>query len=91
MKGVILAKLSTSEYGDIPVPEKDYDSITWGTVLAVHPEDETQYGYLLGRQAHWRKYKDDARIAGEKTLVLIEIKDILGSSYDERTDTSSIN
>ncbi len=89
-KGNILAKLSTSEYGDIPVPEKDYDSITWGTVVATNEEDKEEYGYLLGRQAYWRRFKDDCRIADEKTLVLIEINDILGSSY-ESTDTSSIN
>lgn len=84
MKGTVLAKLSASEYGDIPVPEKDYDSITWGTVVELN-KDDADYDYLLGRQIYYRRFKDDARIAFDKTLVLIEIKDILGSSYDEET------
>jgi len=82
MAGTVLAKLSTSEFGDIPVPEKQHDSMTWGKVLAVNGYDLEIYGYLEGRVAYWRKYKDDARIPGEDRLVFIEIKDILGTSYE---------
>lgn len=91
-KGVVLVKLGVSEYGDIPVPPKDHDSLTWGEVVSINKEDRDDYSYLLGRRAHWRKYKDDLRIdakVGDSILCLIEIKDILGTSYD--TDSPSSN
>jgi len=87
--GTVLVKLAVSEHGDIPVPEKNHDSITNGTILAVHPDDKEKYGDLVGRTGYWRLYKDDLRIdarVGAEKLCLIEIKDILGSSYE---DTSS--
>lgn len=80
MAGTVLCR-AESEFDNIPVPEKDYDSMTWGTILAVNKNDEADYGFLVGRQAHWRKFKDDCRVG--KNDVLIEIKDILGSSYEE--------
>lgn len=83
MRGIVLAELALSEFGDVPVPEKDHDSITWGTVVAINREDEEEYKYLLGRKAHWRRYMDDCRIPENKQLVLIEIDKILGTSYEE--------
>jgi len=82
MAGTVLVKLATSEFGDIPVPEKQHDSMTWGQVLLVNKFDHEIYGFLEGRMAYWRKYKDDARIPGKDKLVFIEIKDILGTSYE---------
>lgn len=78
--GNVLVQLPESEHGDLPVVKKEHDSLTWGTVIFVNVTDSEHYGYLLGRVAHWRKYKDDARLGGN--LALIEIRDILGTSYD---------
>lgn len=86
MKGRVLVKLGTSEYGDIPVPPKDYDSITYGEIVGVCPEEKAEYGYLVGRTGHWRRYLDDMRVAvidGGESLALIDIKDIMGTSHDE--------
>lgn len=81
MPGTVLVQLAESEYGNIPVPVKSHDSLTWGQVVSVNEDDVIACGFLRGRVAYWRKYKDDARIPNTK-LALIEIKDILGSSYD---------
>lgn len=83
-QGRVLVKLDTSEYGEVPVPEKTYDSVTSGTILAIN-ENDVDYQYLVGRKGYWRLYKDDLRVAklptGEK-LALILIKDIDGTSEE---------
>lgn len=78
--GTVLVKLAESEFGNIPVPTKAYDSLTWGLVVKLNSADTTKT-YLENRIAYWRKYKDDARVP-ETKFALIEIKDILGSSYE---------
>lgn len=83
--GNVVVKLPVSEYGDIPVPEKQHDSLTWGTVVAISEADKDK-AYLMGRTAYWRKYKDDARLGDN--LCLIEIKDIMGSSFENTTGTN---
>jgi co-chaperonin GroES (HSP10) len=85
MRGTVLVELGTSEWGDIPVPEKSHDSLTWGKVVAVNEDDKEAYGFLQNRNAHWRKYKDDARV--DNNYAFIEIKDILGTSYANTTST----
>jgi len=93
MEGTVLVQLSTSEFGDIPVPEKQHDSMTWGKVIGVNPADD-KYVFLLNKTAYWRKYKDDARVPGEQKLVFIEIKDILGVSFEQEennADTTQSN
>lgn len=90
MPGTALVSLGASNFGDVPVPEKSHDTITWGTIIKLNKEDEKQYGYLLNREGYWRAYKDDAKIdphVGQKKLCLIDIKDILGSSYEDTTST----
>ena len=85
-KGRVLVKLGVSEYGDIPVPPKDYDSITWGLIIKLNSEDEKQYSSWVGKYGHWKKYMDDLRIgemAGKETLALIEISKIDGISWEE--------
>lgn len=82
--GVILVRLATSEFGDVPVPEKAHDSMTHGTVVAINPENKDR-AYLMGRTAYFRKYKDDARLFEDNKLALIEIKDVLGTSYEKET------
>lgn len=85
-QGRVLVKLGVSEYGNVPVPPKDYDSITYGVILKVHPNDEKEYGFLIGRTGHWKKFMDDLRIeglVGEEKLALIPIDKIDGTSYDE--------
>lgn len=84
--GVVLVKLSTSEFGDIPVPEKAHDSMTHGIIVAVSRDNSILQEHI-GKLAFWRKFKDDARIPGKEKLVLIEVKDILGYG----TDSSSSN
>lgn len=84
--GVVLAKLSTSEFGDIPIPEKAHDSMTYGVIVKV-PKGAGMEN-RIGQTAFWRKYKDDARIPGKDKLVLIEQKDILGYAHSD-TDSSN--
>ncbi|MDE1829390.1 MAG: hypothetical protein KGI25_03605 [Thaumarchaeota archaeon] len=90
MQGSVLVELGISEFGDIPVPTKDHDSMTWGRVIAVNEEDK-DFEFLIDRIAFWRKYKDDARvpdtIAEGKRYVWIEIKDILGTANEITTST----
>jgi hypothetical protein len=85
VKGRILVQLGASEWGDIPVPEKTFDSVTNGVVIKVHPDDEKEYGDWVGEQAYWKLYKDDLRVAtlpdGGK-LAIILISDIDGTSYE---------
>lgn len=81
----MLVRLETSEYGAIPVPEKTYDSVTSGIILSVNSNEESEYGYLIGRKGYWKLYKDDLRVgtlpSGEK-LALIQINDIEGTSEE---------
>jgi hypothetical protein len=80
--GTALVELSKSS---IPTPEKSYDSVMSGRIIALHPEDMKLKSYLLHRIGYWRQFKDDLRVSNNQAL--IEIKDILGSSPDESTDT----
>lgn len=86
VKGRILVKLGASEYGNIPVPEKTYDSVTSGEIIKINPEDEHDYGNWVGRTGHWKQFKDDLRVAtlptGEK-LAIILISDVDGTSHEE--------
>lgn len=86
MPGVALVQLGASEFGNVPVPEKAHDSMTSGIVVGMNPSD-SNWKDLMGKTIYYRKFKDDARINGKDKLVLIEISDILGSSYD--TDSAS--
>ena len=82
-QGRVLVKLGTSKYGDVPVPEKSYDTVNEGEIVAVNPDDEELYSRLVGRTAFFRDYKDELRVGelptGEK-LALILINDIEGTS-----------
>lgn len=87
MPGTVLVELAVSDYGDIPLEQKAYDSVTMGKILGVHPDDKEKWGYLVGRTGFWSKFKDDSRVLGvDKKLSLIEIKDIKGTAY-EHTNT----
>lgn len=83
-KGVVLVEL-LGEFGNIPTVVKEHTTLTSGTIIAVNKADEEEYGFLVGRTAYWRKYKDDARIG--KNGCFIDIKDILGSSYEDTSGT----
>lgn len=81
-KGVVLVELSASNYGNVPLAQKKFDSITSGIIIAFNKDDAFEYSDWLNRTGHWREYKDDARVkgpSGEK-CAFIEIKDILGTS-----------
>lgn len=80
-EGVVLVLLPESEWGELPVVRKEHDSLTWGLVVAVNPGQPNK-AYLLGRNAYWRKYKDDARFG---KYALIDIKDIMGVSIGSDT------
>jgi len=82
MQGTVLVKLADSEFGAVRTPGKAYDTITWGTVIAINKND-SDHEYLLNREAYWRPWKDEARLPFDKTLAHIEIKDILGTSYED--------
>lgn len=82
--GVVLAEIPLSDSGTATV-EKSYTSLSWAVVIKLHPDDVEKYGYLLNRRIHFRLYKDDCRVKNNnKREALIEIKDILGSSYEEK-------
>lgn len=74
---VILVKL---DVGTIPGPEKLHNTYTSGLVVAVNDQDKESLGYLVGRIAYWRGFKDDCRLPDK--MALIDLKDILGSSYE---------
>ena len=85
-KGRVLVKLGVSEYGDIPVPPKDYDSITWGLIVKLHPDDVKEYGHWVNKFGHWRKFMDDMRVdfsSGSENFALVDIDKIMGISYEE--------
>ena len=82
-KGRVLVKLGASDYGDIPVPPKDFDSSSYGVIVKVNPEDEHDYGHWVGRVGYWKKFKDDLRLPEEDKLVLMPINDVDGTSYEE--------
>lgn len=86
-EGVVLVKLAASNYGDIPMPEKSYDSITNGVIVATNPKD-TESDFQVGDSGFWRLYKDDCRVTGDndEKLALINITDILGTA-DGTTNT----
>lgn len=84
-KGNILVELSASEWGDIPVPEKSHDSLTYGKVISVSKSEVEKNDWLVGRTAYWRKYRDDARIG--ENMCFIEVKDIMGTSYENTAST----
>jgi hypothetical protein len=83
--GVTLVELASSNFGAVSTVEKKFDSITSGTVIAVHPDDKEKYGYLVGKIEHHREYKDDARVKGPngEKYAFIEIKDILGTHTED--------
>jgi hypothetical protein len=87
-EGVVLVELA-GNFGVVTMTEKSYDSLTSGKVIAVNPNDKGN-AYLLGRTEYHRAYKDDCRIPNhdDPKLALIEVKDILGSSY-ESTDSQT--
>lgn len=85
-KGRVLVKLGASDFGDIPVPPKDYDSSTYGLIIKVNPEDEEEYGKWIGRIGYWKKFKDDLKISDEiggEKLAVILIDDVDNTSYEE--------
>jgi len=77
--GIVLVELPNSNYGSVPFPEKSYDSVTYGTIVAVHPDDDQS---LLGKTEYHRLFKDDCRVKGDngEKQALIEIADIMGTS-----------
>jgi len=69
---VVLVEL-ISKFGNVPTVGKPHDTYTSGKILAVGnnvPKEK------IGKIAHWRGYKDDARVGDNQCL--IEVKDILG-------------
>lgn len=85
-KGRVLVKLGASNYGDIPVPPKDYDSITYGLIVRVNEQDKEEYGAWVNKIGYWRQFKDDMRVEvseGGESLALVDINDIMGTSYEE--------
>lgn len=85
-KGRVLVKLGASNYGDIPVPPKDYDSITYGLIIKVNELDKEQCGEWLNKIGYWRQYKDDMKVEvteGGESLALIDINDVMGISHEE--------
>jgi hypothetical protein len=85
-KGSVLVSLPPSDYGDVVLTEKAYDSVTNGEILSVAKEDEEKIGHWVGRIGYWHKFRDDARITGTadtRKMALVEVKDILGTSYEK--------
>ena len=85
-EGRILVQLNASKYGDVPVPEKTYDTVNEGVVIAINPNDKEWYSWMVGRTAHFRDYKDELRVATTadgKKLAIILISDVDGTSYEE--------
>lgn len=64
-EGVVLVELVKNKFSI----EKDHTTYTSGKILAGDVRHE-------GQIAHWRGFKDDARVGNNQCL--IEIKDILG-------------
>lgn len=82
--GTVLVRLSK---GSIPTPEKSYDSVTNGEIIAVNPSDE-QNAYLIGRTGYWAQFKDEVRVGDNMAFILVT--DIRGTTY-ERPDTTATN
>lgn len=77
--GILLIQLASSKYGAISTDKKNYkDEPTFGKVIAVNPDDETNKRFM-GRTVYYRQFKDDCR-TGDDKLALIEVKDVMGSS-----------
>jgi hypothetical protein len=88
-KGRVLVKLGVSKYGNVPVPEKTYDTVNEGEIIAVNEIDRESWGYLVGRTGHFKDYMDDLRVATlptGKKLALIRIDNIEGTSYDDKSN-----
>jgi hypothetical protein len=81
--GVALLSLARSKHGDLPLLEGGYqDSITNGIVLSVNPKD-TEAKRFVNKTVYFRMFKGDCEVGevqGGHKLVLLETKDILGSS-----------
>ncbi len=88
-KGRILVKLDASKYGNVPVPEKTYDTVNSGEVVKIHPDDLKEYQDWIGKAVFFRDYMDDLRVAvladGEK-LALIKIDNVEGTSYNDKSN-----
>lgn len=93
----VLVELSKSPYGDIPVPDKKYDSRTEGKVIAISdtlqeknrlanalPAPHNQsWDHLIGKTVYWEEYKDGIRAEdGDKTYAFIKFEDIRGYEAD---------
>jgi hypothetical protein len=78
--GWALVSIAASEWGDIPTPQKTYDSVTSGEILEIHPSDQPEYGDLVGHVGHWAKFKDDIRFG---TFSFVKLSDIAGISYGD--------
>ena len=70
-QGNVIVKIPTSEYGAVPVNVTTYHSVTWGEIIQLHPKDEEEYGYLVGKIGHWRKYADDILLPGGHSVIPI--------------------
>jgi hypothetical protein len=70
--GIALVEL-IQRYGGIKAPEKSYDSLMSGIILALNEVDADKK-YMIDRIGHWRQFKDDLRLTDG--LALIELKDI---------------
>jgi hypothetical protein len=70
--GIALVKL-IPRYSGIKAPEKSYDSIMEGTIIAINDANKDK-NYMIGRVGHWRQFKDDLRLADN--YAAIELKDI---------------
>lgn len=85
---VLLIELAASNHGDLPIGEQ-YNEITQGVVIKINPEDKEFHGKLLNRTVYFRQFKGDCQIFHDKKkLALIELKDILGSSYAPENTTA---
>lgn len=77
LDGVVLVELGSSPFGNIPVPEKKYDSRTEGVIVALPVE---KVGELqIGLKVFWEEYKDTVRAKqDDKEYAFIKIEDIRG-------------
>ena len=76
LNDTVLVEIVGSQYGNVAIPDKKYDSRTSCTVLQVGNEE---LDFLIGHEAFWRMFKDDAQFKdGNKTFAFIDASDILG-------------
>ena len=93
--GIALVKL-IPRYSGIQAPEKKWDSITQGEIIAVGDDHDAtymgidaiymgipilKYEYLVGKIGYWEEFKDSVRL--QDNYAFIKISDIVGTSDKE--------